>query len=203
MIRRVLGLLCLCGPVALWAQTQPIPVGQVAAEEYQSIEAVRLREGALLDAQEAECYQRFAVNDCLKKVKSRRIALMADLKRQENQIHARERRLQGAEALERANQKALDRQQKQQESQAGDGALRTQEKLQAQQEKQAEHAARAASDLAPVSPGAPAGPTPEEQAQSRTRYESKQANAEKKRLEMGKRLAEKSGKPAKPLPVPP
>ncbi len=203
MIRRVLGLLCLCGPVVLLAQTQPIPVGQVAAEEYQSIEAVRLREGALLDAQEADCYQRFAVNDCLKKVKSRRIALMADLKRQENQIHARERRLQGAEALERANQKALDRQQKQQESQAGDGALRTQEKLQAQQEKQAEHAARAASDLAPVSPGAPEGPTPEEQAQSRARYESKQANAEKKRLEMAKRLAEKSGKSAKPLPVPP
>ena len=203
MIRRVLGLLCLCGPVVLWAQAQPIPVGQVAAEEYPSIEAVRLREGALLDAQEADCYQRFAVNDCLKKVKSRRIALMADLKRQENQIHARERRLQGAEALQRANQKALDRQQKQQERQAGDDALRTQEKLQAQQEKQAEHAARAASDLATVSPGAPEGPTPEEQAQSRARYESKQANAEKKRLEMAKRLAEKSGKPAKPLPVPP
>jgi hypothetical protein len=200
MRRLVVGLLWSC--VTLLVQAQALSATPVLPEDYQRIEAERVREGAILDTQDAACYQHFAVNDCLKKVQSRRIALMADLKRQEARLHARERQQQAAEALQRIEQKALEQQQKQEEVQAGDGGARTQDKLREQQDKQAQHAAKAASGTAPVSPPAATGPTAQEQAQARASYERKQADAEKKRQELARRQSEKAGKAAKPLPLP-
>ena len=187
----------------VWSQTQSLAEGPVSSEDYQRIEDARLREGANFDAQEAACYERFAVNDCLKKVQIKRIAVMAELKRQEARLHGRERNQQGVEALERIEQKALERQQKQDENQGQDAVDRAQEKLLEQQDKRAEHAAKAASGPDSVSVPVPAGPTAAEQAEARASYERKQAEAQKKREDVFKRQAEKVGKPAMPLPVPP
>jgi hypothetical protein len=133
--------------------------------------------------------------------------LLADLKRQETLLHERERVQQGADALQRIEQKTQERQQRQEDIQTQDGAARAQDKLQEQQNKQAEHAAIAASDAAPApapaSAPSPAGPTATEQTLSRADYERKQVDAEKKRQELIKRQTEKTGKPSKPLPVPP
>jgi hypothetical protein len=199
----VFSLLWLCGTVPLWAQTQTVTPASVSNEDYQRIEVARTRERANFEAQEAACYQRFAVNDCLKKVQSKRIAVMAELKRQEGLLHDRERAQQGAEALERIEQKALERQQRSGEDQTGDGANRVQQKLQDQKDKRSEHAAKAASGVAPVSQQAPTGPSAAEQAQARASYDRKQADAEKKRQDMLKRQSGKIGKPANPLPNPP
>jgi hypothetical protein len=203
MKRLVFCLLWLCGTMPIWAQTQTMPPASVSNEDYQRIELARVRERENLDAQEAACYQRFAVNDCLKKVQSKRIAVMAELKRQEGLLHDRERAQQGAEALERIEQKVLERQQRLDEDQTEGGTKRVQQKLQEQIDKRVEHAAKAASGPAPVSQQAPAGPSAGEQAQARASYDRKQADAEKKRQEILKRQSEKIGKPANPLPNPP
>jgi transposase len=207
MKRLALCLLCLCCNLSAWAQAQSnaqvsVPA-LVTSEDYQRIEAVRVREGSNFDAQEAACYERFAVNDCLKKVQTKRRALMADLKRQESALHARERQQQGAEALQRIEQKSIERQQRQEEIETENGADRAQDKLHGQQDKQAEHAAKAASGSAPVATPAPTGPSVAEQAEARASYERKLVDAENKRQEMIKRQTEKSGKPAKSLPLPP
>ena len=202
MKRLIFGLLWLCSNLPLWAQTQSISPAPVSNDDYQRIESARTRERANFDAQEAACYQRFAVNDCLKKVQSKRIAVMAELKRQEGLLHDRERAQQGAEALERIEQKALERQQRSDEDQTEGGANRVQQKLQEQQDKRAEHAAKAASGPVPVSAPVPTGPTVADQAEARASYARKQADAEKKRQELLKRQAEKASAPAKPLPVP-
>ena len=70
MKRRHVGLLWLCCLTQVWAQTQSLPTAPVSSEDYQRIESARARESANFDAQEAACYQRFAVNDCLKNVQS-------------------------------------------------------------------------------------------------------------------------------------
>jgi colicin import membrane protein len=196
-------LLGLCFATQGFAQAQADTYEPVSSQDYQRIEAVRARESAAFDAQEAVCYQRFAVNDCLKQVQSRRRALLADLKRQEARLHEREHAQQGVEALQRIRQKALEAQQSKADSQAGDGAVRAQEKLQEQKDKQAAHAAKAVSGTAPASAPAPSGPGVAEQTRAREAFARKQADAEKKRQEVAARLAEKAAKPGKPLPVPP
>ncbi len=196
-------LLALCGALQCFAQTPAVPPEQVPSDAYQRIEAERVRETAAFDAQEAACYQRFAVNDCLKKVQSRRRALLADLKRQETRLHEREHVQQGTEALQRIEQKALDSQQKKAAILADDSAVRAQDKLQEQHDKQAEHAAKAASGSAGIAAPLSNGPSAADQAQSRESFARKQADAEKKRQELAKRLAGKAGQAAQPLPVPP
>jgi hypothetical protein len=205
MKRLAFGLLWLSGAVSVWAQVPSVPNAPVSIEDYRHIEATRTREGADFDAQDAACYQRFAVNDCLKKVQSKRIAVMADLKRQDALLQDRERAQRGVEALERIEQKALERKRGQEENQVSDGVARAQEKLEEQLGKRAEHsakAARAASDPAPVSVPSPTGPTTAEQTQARARYESRQADAQRKRQEVIQRQAVKVGKPVQPLPLP-
>jgi hypothetical protein len=201
--RQAFGLLWLCCIVSGWAQTQALPTTPVYIEERQRIEAERVREGANFDAQEAACYQRFAVNDCLIEVQVKRISVLADLKRQESRLHDHERNQQGTEALNRLELKALERRQWQEENQVQKGVGRAQERLKEQQEKQADHAARAVSDPAPVTVPAPSGPTDAEQAQARARYTRRQIDAQKKRQELIKRQADKTSKPAKSLPNPP
>jgi hypothetical protein len=199
-MKRMLFYLWLCCATPAFAQAVPGTAALPTSEDYQRIEETRARETALLDAQEATCYQRFSVNDCLKKVQSARRALLADLKRQETRLHDRERMQQGADQLQRAQQKALDRKQAETEAQENPG--QAEEKLQAQHDKQTEHAAKGAT--VPATPGAaqPTGPSAAEQAAFRESYNAKQAAAEKKRQDIAKRLKDKGSKPVPPLPVP-
>jgi hypothetical protein len=196
-----IGLLGLLWALPLRAQEDPMQGLPSASAEYQRIAAERSRENAGFDAQEAGCYGRFAVNACLKEVQSRRRAMLADLKRQEASLHDAERLQKGADRLRASEQKALDRQE--QDVQAGQSAATVQQRLQAQQEKQAEHAASALpvpseNRELPVS----SGPSAKEQASQRERYAAKQAQAEKKRQELARRLKEKGAKPVPGLPVP-
>jgi hypothetical protein len=195
-----IGLLGLLGALPLHAQEDPMQGLTSASAEYQRIAAERSHENAVFDAREAACYGRFAVNGCLKEVQSRRRAMLADLKRQEASLHDAERLQKGAERLRASEQKALERQE--QDVEAGQSAANGQERLRAQQAKQAEHAAfapvpRESREL-PVS----SGPTAKEQASQRESFAAKQAQAEKKRQEIARRLKEKSAKPVPGLPVP-
>ena len=237
-IRRLagLGLCCLLQAMPAWSQSPPVAAIEVPApdsEAFARIEATRTRETATLDAQEAACYQRFAVSACVKDVQSRRRAMLAGLRQQEAVLHERQFAAQGAEQLRRTAQKVEERKQQDLELQASRPAQQRDTKLRAQQEKQAEHAqSQAQAEKAAVpstglagkplqtststSPPAPApvaaatatapaasGLTPAEQALNRASFARKQADLEKKRRDIAKRLAEKGTKPAAPLPVPP
>ncbi len=170
-----------------------------AGAERSRIEEARTTEMAALASEEAACYQRFAVNDCLKKVQSRRRVLDAALKRREALLHDAERRQQATDEAQRLAQKAQEKQQQDAEVAARHDATRQAELLQAQQEKQAAHAARAVSAPQAAASHAASGLTPAEQAASRDSYAAKQAAAEKKRQEIARRLADK--KAVKPLPA--
>lgn len=191
---------CLC---VVWATG--------GAAEMQGIEHIRARETAVLDAQEAACYQRFAVSGCLQEVQSRRRAMLASLRRQEATLHEKELAERGAEQRLRSRQKAEERQAQQAQllaDQADAGSAEQQaHKLQVQKDKQAEHAAQAARLGASSARAAgvvtqAGGLTLADEAANRSSFARKQAQAEQKRQELARRLADKGGKSAAPLPLP-
>lgn len=68
-----------------------------------SAERARLEKGFLLE--DAACYKRFAVNNCLGNVNSRRRQPMEDLRRQEILLNDEERKIKGAEQIRRTDEK--------------------------------------------------------------------------------------------------
>ncbi len=70
------------------------------------IAAERSELEAELSVAEADCYNRFFVNDCLQKVKSKRDAAMGALKRQEVILNAQERKAKGAEQIRKTDEKS-------------------------------------------------------------------------------------------------
>lgn len=197
-------LFCLgCGVMA-----QPVDVQTPAdiAGARRQIEDVRSRETSRFDAADAECKTRFAVNDCLRTSQTKRRAVMADLRKQEASLNARERQQRGQEQTERAAQKAKERQQQDQDV-ADAHAARLAEQTQKQSEQQEKRAANkniAANPSAKASAAAksPAGPAPAQQAANRSDYERRQAEALQHKQELDKRNAQKTGKPATALPLP-
>ena len=177
----------------------PAPETPVQPEDYQRLERLREREADRFQAQQAECYTRFAVNGCLKDEQSRHRAALAALQRQETALHERERAQRGAQQLARIQQKKLENQNKlEQATQAGSSAA---EKMQEQHDRQAAHVAKAAtSNSSAPRPGRSHSQlNPALQAQNRAAYERKLQQAETRRKEAVKRQAEK--KPAAALPL--
>jgi hypothetical protein len=202
-MRRALACcLCLVGLTA-WAQAVPAPLAAEAASEAERIESTRTTQAAALDAEEAACYQRFAVSGCLNDVRSKRRAMQAALRRQEAALHEREFAERAAEQRARNQKKREEREQSEQELRRGNGDSDRAEKLQAQQDKLTRHLAPRQQPQAsnPVAPQA-TGPTPAEQAANRASFARKQAEADKKRQEIAQRATGKASAP-RPLPVPP
>ena len=107
--------------LALWMALGALPahaqlglnveIGDSAAlrdsEERERIRQTRLTEQAQFTAREARCYARFAVNDCLAEVRSRRREVLGDLRRQEISLNNAQRKRRAAEQLLRADEKAV------------------------------------------------------------------------------------------------
>lgn len=188
------GWLALWGALALGPLLAQTVESTDFAAGYARIEAERARETKALEEQEAACYQRFIVSSCLKAVQVQRVAVMNALRKQESALHAAELRQQGTDALQRLEQKAHDRSEK--EAQSALDAAESPDRVQAQVEKRAAHAAKAgeARNQAPV-PHEPTGPTGQEQAQNRESYAHKLADAEQRRQAITKQRADRTGKP--------
>ena len=77
------------------------------SEERERIRQTRVTEQAQFTAQEARCYARFAVNDCLAEVRSRRRELLGDLRRQEISLNDAQRKRRAAEQLLRSDEKSI------------------------------------------------------------------------------------------------
>ncbi len=172
---------------------------------------------AAFKAEEKACYQKFAVNDCLKAARAHRREVMADLKRQEISLNDAERRRKGAE-----RQRAIEER--------------------AEAERRGAKAGQPAKGPNPMVPRGPAGPTVgqkqaeradaqarnaanaserQRQAQVKAReketevarrtqeaaknaadQKKRQAEAAQHKASVQKRLAERNKPPAAPLPPP-
>jgi colicin import membrane protein len=189
---------------ALWLAFGVAFAAEDNTAAYQRIDAERAGATAAFDAEDADCTQRFAVSGCLKNVQSRRRAKLAELRRQESALREADLASQAQEQRQSAAQKALEHQQWDAEQGTNNAAAHADEKLREQDQKRAAHAARASGPAAqPASIPRTSGPTPAEQAANRASYARKQQEAEKKRQELARRMADKTGKPAAPLPLPP
>lgn len=182
-----------------WGQDVPTADADSLANERARIANLRQQQEAQFDAQEYACQSKFAVNDCVKAVKRRRLAMQSDLKRQERLLNDAQRQQRGAEQLQRSNEKAADSAQRQRENAEQPSASSLEERQKAQDEKNLNHRKQATSGGGHPSASKAAAPP---DAQAHEAYTEKQKALNERRLERDKRL--KGNSTTSPgLPVPP
>ena len=100
----------LLSTVTLVAQAQLPPVAPASAPtsdmERARINTERARLEAGFAAEEAACYKKFIVNNCLYDIKPRRRDAMADLKRQEISLGEQDRKARAAAQIRKTEEKA-------------------------------------------------------------------------------------------------
>ena len=196
----VLGFAAAVAQTTAWPlETSP----QTIALERERIDRERRSEEARFSAEQAICYRRFAVNDCLRDIRGQHRQVMEKLRLAEIQLNDLERRQRAAEqeraAAERSDPAALQEAIRQRE------AVRAEheERLQRAADKQADRE-RAQADRLPRQAPAPysaSGPDAAQQAENRRLFEEKQRQALERKAEREKNLADKAAKPAvQPLP---
>jgi colicin import membrane protein len=185
-----------------WSQQDAAPgVDSMGAERHR-IDSIRQQKTAELDAQDAACLSKFAVNDCRNKVSARRRKMLADLKREEIRLNAAERLLKEAEQRKRSDEKAAERAQRQAESGAPTPSATQQERQQAQDEKIRNRQKPVPGGQAKASgPKVPSGLDADTAAKNREAYVEKQKEAEKRRQEREQRLRDHGPGAGLPLPV--
>ena len=100
-----LGLAAFC-VLAAAQSVEPDTQAARDAAEHTRIRREREDARARFQAEDARCYQRFAVSDCLGKVREERRLVLAELRRQEISLNDAQRKRRGAEQLLRADDKA-------------------------------------------------------------------------------------------------
>ena len=90
---------------AAFAQEDTTPPSALHARERARIQAERVRAQSRFDAAAAECYQRFAVNDCLRDARDARRDVLADLRRQDLSLNREDARRKAAERATRLENK--------------------------------------------------------------------------------------------------
>lgn len=195
-------------------RAQPAEAGSESALEAQRarLEASRSQEEARFNAESAACYQRFAVNDCLNKVKTRHYAAMAVLKRQEVALNDADRQIKAAEQLSRIEEKSSpqtlqeqaekraaalkDQEERQQRAdqkavERGDAIRNEETALRERREKAADREAAAAARARVAS----------EAAEKRKSFNDKLREAKEHKADRLKSLSEEPKSSAQPLPA--
>jgi len=231
-----LGLVLFCGiaPAQALFPMKALPLDttpQEIAKSRELIKSERAAEDARFSAEQASCYQRFAVNNCLAESRSRHRQVQGALRQQEIQVNDLERRQRGAEQKRQndeknsatARQEALDRQQEAQkdyQERMERAAQKQDDKERADRDRAAqndyadrqERAAQKKPDQArangerqpPDSKSSDLGMMPDaaEQSENRRQFEEKQRLARERQSQRDKDLAEKMKKPpVAPLPA--
>lgn len=188
-------------------QAQDSPEEARFQQQHEQIEQERRRQEGLYAQQEAACYQRFAVNDCLREVRARRRVVMEDLRRQDILVSDEQRKLKGQEELRRLEERRSEQALQEAEAQRDD-ALRDSQERQERAEQKKLDKARAEQDRLATSPRlardkAADRPSAQDQAQDRQAYEDKQRQAQESRARRDKTLRDKAEQPpVQSLPVP-
>lgn len=171
---------------------------RIAVERQQTME----RHGR----EEADCYQRFAVNDCLREVRKRRRVSLEELRRQELILNDERRAAAAAAQQRRVDERAAERGAPQEAGQREAAQKAYEERLERAREKQAEQQSRPAG--AAPAPGGNRTPSDGGEASRRRleqqrAYEEKQRRAEERRQARERAQSEKGPNTSRPLPVPP
>ena len=90
---------------AAWAQPL-LPEDTAATREAAERDRIRQTRGvaqARFALEERQCYNRFAVNDCLDAVRKRKRVMLGDLRREEISLNDAQRKRRGAEQLLRSD----------------------------------------------------------------------------------------------------
>lgn len=154
-------------------------------------------------AQEANCYQRFAVNDCLREVRVRRRAALEELRRQEVLLNDAERQSQAADQIRRLEEKHSPQARREEDERRATAREDLRQRLERAETKQSERAAYQGQGTRARPPAAPAS-VPGRAAQARQEFDDKQRQAQERRAKRDKALADKAGQPpVRPLPTPP
>lgn len=100
-MRQAIVCLLLLGAACL-AQAQGGPRdAEAVSQARERIAADRARIAEVLAEQERRCYQRFAVNDCLREARRQQREALAVLRREEIALNAEDRRRREAERVQR------------------------------------------------------------------------------------------------------
>ena len=194
----------LCGPAL--AQTQSAPHEHAMQAERADIAAQRARAEAGYAAERKACYQKFAVNDCLRDASARHRQVLAELRRREIALDNAERKQQAVERQAELQQKAADAAHKRSEAEQSGARAGAQQRSNAADHASDAAAARSAAEDrqrrhqqeldAQAQKAQAAG-------SERARYDAKIKEAEERKADRDRRERENTAPPAKPLPIPP
>jgi hypothetical protein len=183
-----------------WGQDEGGQDADPFAAEHQRIETIRSQKTLEFDAQEQACWSKFAVTGCRKEVGARRRQMLADLKRQEVEINAAQRKQKAAQQLQ-SNADKL-------ESHAQHAAeLLADDERKSQEDRQKELDEKALNHKQQAHPGEPKAPKTTSTLDAQTVEKNRQAYAdklkelEKRRQERDKKVREHSSD-STPLPPP-
>lgn len=183
------------------AGTGIVPSAPTDSEAERSrIQAERAREAVRYQAEEAACYARFAVSDCLHQARVQRRGVLDKLRQQELVLNDAERKRKALEQLDLIKEKSSAQRMEEE-------AVRRREAREAQQERE-ERSRQKAAASGPVSgmsakKTAEPGRSIDDLAEEQKQYNDKLKEAQEHRLSREKSNSEKSGTPSKPLPVAP
>lgn len=202
MKKRFLSFLVLCFAWNAQAQLN-VPISEAQAQAEQ-MRITREREGFEVQyaSQEADCYKRFAVNDCLLEVRARKRVSMEMLRRQEIVLNDAKRKTRDLKRAQQVQEKTSPTVLKQEADSRDSAQVQHKERLDRAQQKKTDSSQRdmQAGGLTHQRPGAELSPAKGESAQAQQAFEEKQRSAKERKAQRDKSLAEKSNKPVSPLP---
>ncbi|MES2876991.1 MAG: hypothetical protein V4713_01125 [Pseudomonadota bacterium] len=196
-------LLCMVCAFAQSANTDPIlPVSVDFEGERSRILAERSREEARYQTEEAACYARFAVTDCIRKLRVQRREVLDKLRRREVVLNDAERRQKAWEQMEAIKERSSPQRLEEGALKRRDARAAQQEREQRAAQKKAD-ALKAKSDSAVKNPGKTFEPgrSADDISRERQQYNDKLKEAQEHRLDREKDNAEKSKSSSKPLPA--
>jgi hypothetical protein len=202
MKNRILTFLVLC---FVWnAQAQlKVPISEAQAQaEQMRISREREELGLQYATQEAECYNRFAVNDCLREVRAHKRVSMEMLRHQEINLNDAKRRTTELDRTRQVQEKTSPTTLKQAAESRNLAQIQHKERLDRAQQKKNDDSKRdmPAGAADNQHPRAVLSPAERGSTQAQQTFEEKQRSANERKAQRDKSLAEKKNKPVRPLP---
>ena len=169
---------------AVHAASQDTPRFPSEVERNEERERLSRERQALEDQYKSDmtqCYQKFDVTSCRLKARERRIQANALLRKDELRFNAQERQIQAIETRRGLAERTSEAEQKKSEAERAATVAAAKDRADANAQKQIDHAL---------------------QGTKRGEYEQKQREAAQHREDVAKKIRERKGEPAAPLPIP-
>ena len=176
------------------------------ARERERIAAERAQAIGRFDLDEADCYQRFAVNDCLTGVRRRKRVVMEELRRQEVLLNDQKRAAAAAAEQRRINERQAEREGPDAQARRNESRQsydERQDKAQARQDEATAHGPVEGGGTLAADPALPGEDAAARRADNARAFDEKQKQAQEHREAHDRDLATQGQPVGKPLPVQP